>query len=222
MNRTKTAFFFLLVILSGCGANVVDKPAAGYYLNPNRDLSTIGRAALVELANNSAFPQISADVTEALFQALQKKQVFGLTVIRQSETNWKKLQLDLNSEYTLEQLSAMRKNLNCDAVLIGAVTGFKPFPHLSIGLRLKLVDPADGQLLWALERIWDTTDKTTQDRIKNYYRQHLLPCLDTLEEELGTVSSLKFLKFVAYETAETLQPKSSGSNKRRFIGFKKR
>ncbi|MHC4531715.1 MAG: hypothetical protein ACYSXD_09170 [Planctomycetota bacterium] len=214
MNRTKTVFLFLLVILSGCGANRVDKPPVGYYLNPDRDLSTIGRTALVELANNSAYPQTSADVTETLFQALQKKQVFGLTVIRQSETNWKKLQLDLDSEYTLEQLSAMRKDLNCDAVLIGAVTGFEPFPHLSMGLRLKLVDLADGQLLWALERIWDTTDKTTQERIKKYYRHHLLPGFDTLEKELGTVSSLKFLKFVSYETAETLQPEKKRLKRR--------
>ncbi len=208
MNRVKTVFLLLPVLLSGCGFYAAYEPAANYYyLNPNKDLSTIGRTALVELANDSAFPQISADVTEALFQALQKKQVFGLTVIRQNDPAWRKLQLDLNSAYTLEQLSAMRKTLNCDAVLIGTVTGFEPFPHLTIGLRLKLIDLADGQLLWALEQIWDTTDKTTQDRIKNHYRHHLLPGFETLQEKLGTVSSLMFVKFVAYETAETLQPK---------------
>ena len=208
MNRVKTILLLLPVLLSGCGFNAAYKPAANYYyLNPNKDLSTIGRTALVELGNDSAFLQISADVTEALYQALQKKQLFGLTVIRQSNPVWRKLQLDLNSTYTLEQLSAMRKTLNCDAVLIGTVTGFEPFPHLTIGLRLKLIDLADGQLLWALEQIWDTTDKTTQDRIKNYYRHCILPGFETLQEKLGTVSSLRFLKFVAYETSETLQPK---------------
>jgi len=208
MNRIKTVFLLLPILLSGCGFNAAYKPAANYYyLNPNKDLSDIGRATLVELANNSAFPQISADVTEALYQALQKKQVFGLTVIRQSDSDWRKLQLDMNSAYTLEQLAAMRKTLNCDAVLIGTVTGFEPFPYLTIGLRLKLIDLADGQLLWALEQIWDTTDKTTQDRIKNYYRHHILPGFETLQEKLGTVSSLRFVKFVAFETAKTLQPK---------------
>jgi len=207
MNRLKTVFLLLPVLLSGCGFNATYKPAAYYYLNPDKDLSAIGRTTLVELENDSAFPQISADVTGALFQALQKKQVFGLTLIGQSDPAWRKLQLDLNSTYTLEQLSAMRKTLNCDAVLIGTVTGFEPFPRLTIGLRLKLIDLTDGQLLWALEQIWDTTDKTTQDRVKNYYRRHLLPGSETLQEKLGTVSSLKFLKFVAFETAETLQPK---------------
>ncbi|MHC4076116.1 MAG: hypothetical protein ACYSRR_07080 [Planctomycetota bacterium] len=208
MNRVKTILLLLPILLSGCRFNAAYQPAANYYyLNPNKDLSAIGRTALVELANDSAFPQISADVTEALFQALQKKQFFGLTVIRQSDPAWRKLQIDLDSAYTLEQLSAMRKTLNCDAVLIGTVTGFEPFPHLTIGLRLKLIDLADGELLWALEQIWDTTDKTTQDRIEKYYKRHILPGFETLQEKLGTVSSLRLLKFVAYETAETLQPK---------------
>jgi len=208
MDKVKTILLLLPVLLAGCGFNAGYKPAANYYyLNPNKDLSAIGRTALVELTNDSAFPQISADITEALFQALQKKQVFGLTVIRQSDPVWRKLQLDLDSTYTLEQLSAMRKTLNCNAILVGTVTGFEPYPHLTIGLRLKLIDLTDGQLLWALEQIWDTSDKTTHDRIKNYYKDHILPGSEMLQENLGTVSSLKFLKFVAYETSETLQPK---------------
>ena len=208
MNRVKTVFLLLPVLLSGCGFNEAYKLTANYYyLNPSKDLNAIGRTALVELANDSAFPQISADVTESLYQALQKKQVFGLTVIRQSDLAWRKLQLDMDSAYTLEQLSAMRETLNCDAVLIGTVTAFEPFPRLVIGVRLKLIDLMDGQLLWALEQIWDTTDKTTQDRIKNYYGRHLLPGFEMPQEKLGTVSSLRFLKFVAYETAETLQHK---------------
>ena len=111
----------------------------------------------------------------------------------------------------------MRKTLNCDAVLIGTVTGFEPFPHLTIGLRLKLIDLADGQLLWALEQIWDTTDKTTENRIKNYYSRHNFLGSATLQEKLGTVSSLRFVKFVASETAETLQPERAS-----FIGLKER
>ena len=208
MNRVKTAFLVLPILLSGCGFNAACKPAANYYyLNPDKNLNAIGRTALVELANDSAFPLISVDVTEALFQALQKKQVFGLTVVHQNDPAWRSLRIDMDSAYTLEQLSTMRKTLNCDAVLIGTVTVFEPFPHLTIGLRLKLIDLADGQLLWALEQIWDTTDKTTRVRVKKYYRHHLLPGFETLQEKLGTVSSLRFLKFVAYETAETLQPK---------------
>ena len=208
LHALRFTILLLPVLLSGCGIYKLSTPTTDYYyLNPNKDLSSVGRTVLVELDNNSGYPKISADVTEALFQALQKKQLFGLTVVSQNNSAWRSLQLDLNTAYTLEQLSAMRKTLNCDAVLIGTVVGFEPFPHMTIGLRLKLIDLADGQLLWALEQIWDTTDKTTENRIKNYYSHHLFPGFATLQEKLGTVSSLKFIKFVAYETAETLQPK---------------
>jgi len=207
MNSLKTVFLLLPVLLSGCGLYKPYNPDADYYyLNPNKDLTAIGRTVLVELNNDSAFPQISADVTEALYHALQKKQVFGLTVVHKSDPEWRSLQLDVDSAYTLEKLSAIRKTLKCNAVLKGTITGFEPFPHMIIGLRLKLIDLTDGQLLWAIEQIWDTTDKTTQDRIKNYYSHDLFPGSATLREKLATVSSLKFIKFIAFETAETLHP----------------
>ena len=208
MNSLKTVFLLLPVWLSGCGLNTANEPSVNYYyLNPHKDLRSIGRTAFVELANDSSFPQMSADVTEALFQAMQKKQNFSLTIVRQNDPAWRSLQFDMNKTYALEQLSAMRKTLQSDALLVGTITGFQPYPHMLIGLRLKLIDLTDGQLLWALEQIWDTTDKTTEDRIKNYYSRGIFAGCDSMEEKLGTISSLKFIKFVAYEAAEALQPK---------------
>jgi len=209
MNNLKTALSFLLpVLLSGCGIYSASAPTAEYYyLNPDKDLSAIGRVAIVELDNDSSYPQISADVTEMLFQALQKKQIFGLTVVRQKAPAWRSLRVDLNSTYTLAELFAIRKTLKCDAVLIGTVTEYQPYPHMSIGLRLKLVNLADGQLLWALEQIWDTADKTTEHRIKNYFQREMRAGFAPSREQLVVVSPLRFVKFVVYEVAETLRPK---------------
>ncbi len=207
MNNLKTVLLCVPVFLSGCGLYMSSGPPVdGYYLNPNKDLDAIGRTMLVELSNDSPYPKISADATEALFQALQKRQLFGLTILRQNDPAWRSLQVDLDTAYTLEQLSKIR-NAGANAVLIGTVTEFKPYPHMAIGLRLKLIDLTDGQLIWGLEQIWDTADKTTQSRIEDYYSDKHFMGFTTLREKLGTVSSLKFVKFVAHETAETLQPK---------------
>ena len=100
----------LMVILSGCRTHSASAPVSDYYyLNPNNRLISIGRVAIVELDNDSSYPQISADVTQALYQALQKRQIFGLTVIRQHDPSWRSLQLDRDSTYTLEQLLAIRE-----------------------------------------------------------------------------------------------------------------
>jgi hypothetical protein len=201
-----TILFLSAVLLSGCITYYSGSaPAADYYyINPNKSLSAIGRVAIVELDNNSSYPTISTDVIEKLYQALQKKQIFGLTVVRQSDSLWRSLQLDLNSQYTLDQISAIRETLKCDAVLLGTITEFRPYPHMIIGLRLKLLDLRDGQLLWALEQVWDSADKTTEYRIKDYFRSQKRSGYAPLQEQLTSVSSLEFIKYVSYEVAETL------------------
>jgi hypothetical protein len=212
MNNLKTASLLLLAVLpSGCQFYRATVPVPQYYyLNPDKDLSTVGRVAIVELDNNSSYPTICADVTEALFQGLQKKQLFSLTIVRQNDPSWRSLQLNANSTYTPEQLRTIQKTLKCDGVLVGTVTQYQPYPHMAIGLRLKLIDLKDGQLLWALEQIWDAADKTTEHRIKNYFRTQTRSGLAPLREQLAAISSLKFIKFVAYEVGQTLQQRPHG------------
>ena len=196
-----------VILLSGCGRYIAYEPTpSSYYLNSSKDLKTIGRTALVELVNKSAVPQVSSDVTEALFQEIQKEQIFGLTKIRQNDPAWRRLQLDIDTSYTFDELLEIRKALKCDAILIGTITGFEPYPHMALGLRLRLFDLSDGRLIWGLEQVWDTTDKETQERIEAYYNpKKFMIRSESLSGQLGSVSSIKFFKFVAHEVTETLQ-----------------
>ena len=127
-----------------------------------------------------------------------------MTIVRQHDPSWRSLQLDLASTYGLDQILAIRETLKCDGVLIGTITEFRPYPHMVVGLRLKLLDLRDGQLLWALEQVWDSADKTTENRIKSYFKSEKRSGFAPLHERLASVSSLEFIKFVSYEVAETL------------------
>lgn len=195
----------LTVLLSGCRTQEVAAPPADYYyLNPDKRLTTVGRVAVVELENDSSYPQMSADITGSLFRALQKKQVFGLTVVRRDNPSWRSLQLDGRPTYTLNQLSTIREKLKCNGILVGTITEFRPYPHMAVGLRLKLLDLRDGRLLWAIEQIWDSADKTVEQRTKNYFELEKREGFAPLREQLTAVSPLEFIKFVCYEVAETL------------------
>ncbi len=177
-----------------------------YYPSTSKNLQTIRTVCLVELHNNSAYPQISGDVTESLHQALQKQHLFGLSLLRQSDVVWKNLQIRPDSAYTLEQLLATRKMLGVDAVLIGTVTSYTPYPHMAMGLQLKLIDLRDGRLAWAIEQVWDTADKTTEERIKKYFEQQMRPGFSPLGEQLAVLSSINFVRFVTYDVADTFSP----------------
>jgi len=195
----------LLALAAGCetplnGAGMTNS----YYINPYKDLNTLGRVALVELDDRSGYPAISADLTKALFVALQKKQIFGVTIVPHDDPEWRGLQENLDSLQALQKLLTMRETLKCNGLLVGTITEYQPYPRMAIGLRLKLLDLTDGQLLWGLEQVWDTADRNIEKRIKAYFRDELRSGVASLREELVIVSSLKFGKFVAYEVAETL------------------
>ena len=202
---TRVLPYLLAFLISGCQSHEASKPAADYYyLNPNKRLTTIGRVAIVELENDSSYPEISTDITGSLFRALQKRQVFGLTIVRRDDPSWRSLQLEGDSTYSLDQISAIRETLKCDGVLLGTITEFRPYPHMAVGLRLKLLDMRDGQLLWALEQVWDSADKAIEKRTKSYFKTQKASGFAPLHEQLATVSPLEFIKFVSYEVAATL------------------
>ncbi len=198
--------FALLLLACGCESDKQSRPMAGsYYLSPYKDLHRIGRVALLEIAGTSDDPQIAAALTEALFLEAQKKQVFGVTVVRRSAPAWQELQENLDSSQTLRQLATAREALNCNGLLVGTLTEYRPYPHLAIGLRLKLFDLTDGQLLWGMEQVWDSSDRSTQKRIKAYLKEDRKAGHSPLREELVIVSPLNFCKFVAYDVASTFE-----------------
>jgi len=203
------SLFAVVIAIAGCESGII--PSSGptlensYYTNPAKSPASLGNVALIELHNQSTYPQISAEMTDALYQAIQKTHILGLTVIRSSDPTWKNLPINPESTYTLDQLLATRKVVASDAILVGAITGYQPYPHMSIGLRLKLIDLNDGQLLWAIEQVWDTADKNTEKRIKTYFEHELRAAFAPLRQDLAVLSSINFVKFVAFEVAETLQ-----------------
>ncbi|MCK4999520.1 MAG: hypothetical protein KAS23_08290, partial [Anaerohalosphaera sp.] len=92
-----------------------------------------------------------------------------------------------------------------NAIIVGSVTQFKPYPHLTLGIRLKMIDLRNGDLIWAFEQIWDCNDSTTKDRIRHYFRSKNQSGSDELNEQLIAKSSKKFVDFISFEIAQTLK-----------------
>jgi hypothetical protein len=196
----------LVLLAGGCDSDRESRPSAdSYYLSPYKDLRKVGRVALAEIAGVSDDPQIAATVTDALFLEAQKKQVFGVMAVRRSDPAWQTLQENLDAPQTLRQLAAAREALKCNGLLVGTLTKYQPYPHMVIGLRLKLLDLTDGQLLWGMEEVWDSSDRSIQKRIKNYLKEDRKAGHSPLREELVIVSPLSFCKFVTYEVAGTFE-----------------
>lgn len=201
MKKSIKIWIMLLFTMTGCKNIYLSSQRSPYYINPNKRFSDIARVAVIEFRNKSDYPGISEDITKAVYQQLQKEQFFGLTMIHKDNPLWTNLQLGAETPLTLEQLSYMYKQLNCDGILIGTVTDYKPYPHMTLGIHLTLIDLRDGEILWAIEDIWDASEKTTQENIQKYYENKMYSESKSLNKELTEVSPIRFIKFVAYEIA---------------------
>ena len=102
---------------------------------------------------------------------------------------------------------------NCDAILFGRVTSYKPYPSTQIGLFLRLIDLQDGQLVWAVDDVWDTTDRMVVRRIQNYFFNEMRESYDPVGDELGIMGTNAFQKFVSSEIAQTLDPQSKNQSR---------
>ncbi|HPS54207.1 MAG TPA: hypothetical protein PLP05_01285 [Sedimentisphaerales bacterium] len=206
---TKIMLLMLLFLLQGCNNGSSTMPnTIHYYLDPSKSLSQTGRIAIIELENSSDYPAISYDITNSLHRSLQKTQLFGISVISKENSIWSDLKINANDKYTLEQLSEIRKTINCNAMLTGTITQYTPYPHTTVALILKLTDLRDGKLIWAMEQIFDSSDKTTEARIEKYLQAQNNTKTNTIDAKLITISPVKFIDFVTYEVASTMIEKN--------------
>ena len=207
--KAKAGSFWIALVLSAtvlCGCTIVNPvvPETGhYYINPDADFSRISRVVVFEFDNQTEYPSCSADLTQAVTDGLQRKNLFSLRIIPRNSEVWQDMQLDKPS-FTNPELLDIRKRLSADAILIGHLKEYRTYPHLMVSLNLKLIDLNTGGVLWGLEQIWDSTDQSVQKRMKMYYRDKMGDIYAPLNWQVLITSPREFHKFVADEVAQTL------------------
>jgi len=196
----------LACLALGLGGCTLREPAPdiGYYLGPARRIARIRRVVFIELGGEGDDRQVAADMTAALYEALRGQGLFRVQLLRRDDPHCQGLPLEDGARPTPKQLAEMRKTLGCNAVLIGSVSGFRPFPRMKLGLDLRLLDLTSGTLVWGVDHVWDTTDRDTERRIGRFFRRRMRSGYEPAEGRLGLMSPRAFQKFVAHEVVGTL------------------
>ena len=206
INNLKYALVLLpAVMLLGCeGPEAARHRGLNYYLSSVQDVRSIGRVAFVELSADDRGGQVAADTTDELAVAIRDNRLFAVTVIRSSDPQYVRMPSDTSSGLTFEQIAQLHKELDCDAILMGAITTYQPYPHMRMGLQLKLLDLRSGQLVWAIDQVWDTTEARLEQRLKKFFSTHMRKDYEPLGWRLALTSPRAFEKFVAWDAASTL------------------
>ncbi|MBE0534103.1 MAG: hypothetical protein IH624_00435 [Phycisphaerae bacterium] len=175
-----------------------------YYIDPAANFTGIARVVVFELDNRSVQPDIAPLLTEAVSQAFRKRHLFTLRTIGPGDRDWRSLDFALAQSYSLEELSAIREQLDADAFVFGTVQQYQPYPHLLTGLNLKMIDLGTGRVIWAMEQVWDSSDRMVELRMKRYFDTEMRSGYEPLNWQIFLASPRAFDKFVAAEVARTL------------------
>ncbi len=201
------------IVFGGCSVldyiQPVELPHGHFYLNPYGDIASISRVVLLELENQSTHPDLADQMTMALSDGLSKKHLFSVRTVSRSDELWTALDLDNITAYSYEDLAMIRENLRADAVVFGTIKRYASYPHMQMAVHLKMVNVRNGELVWAIEEVWDSTDKNVELRMKRYFSTVMRTGYQPLNWELLITSPRAFNKFVVYEVVSTL-PELSG------------
>ncbi|MCX5682445.1 MAG: hypothetical protein NT049_02015 [Planctomycetota bacterium] len=189
----------LACILTGCFCNKAESPVRCFL-----DAQALGhaqRVVLLPLASDTAYPAVAEGMTNALFQALQAKQLFHVTLAAETDAA-----LDFQKPFSLKDLARLRQATGADAVIVGTVRSFDPYPRMHLGLYVRLLDLRDSRVIWAVDHLWDATDKATQSRMEKYFSEQSGDRWEPLHWRLATVGPAVMQQFAAYEAVATLSP----------------
>ena len=204
---------FLAVSFAGCIKNQNAVATLRFYRSDTA-ISRVTKVVMVELSEEIGYPDIAKKMTKTVAAKLSERGKFHVHILDFSHPNLRDLNLKKRNSYSIRELAAIRKALKCDAILFGRMHSYTPYPRHLVGIQLRLVDLSEGQVVWAIDDVWDSTNKSIAKRIDNYYFDEKADSFAPVKTEYACMSSNAFHDFIAYEISRTMDINDAGDSKR--------
>ena len=204
---------FIAANLAGC---IKDQNAVATlrFYRSDVSISKVTKVVMVELNENLGYPDIAKKMTRTIAAKLSERGKFHIHILDYSHPDLRDLNLKKRTSYSIRELATIRKALKCDAILFGRIHSYTPYPRHLVGVQLRLVDLAEGQVVWAIDDVWDSTNKSISKRIDNYYFDEKANSFAPVKSEYACMSSNAFHDFIAHEISRTMDVNDAGDSRR--------
>jgi hypothetical protein len=194
-----------LASLGGCVFGQPHTPKViNSYLAEPADLANVRRIMVLPFAQEAGVQADCAKVRDAFVAELQKLRRFEVVPLpgdaREDD--------ELNRSLTLGRLStdAMVRLCNrytLDGVFVGSVTAWRPYTPPHLGMRTQLISVHAGAPVWAVDAIYDSSDRTTIGDLQHFVERTQRDDGNLHGWELTLLSPSKFTTFVAHRFVGT-------------------
>lgn len=158
---------------------------------------SVVRVAVLPLAIKSNTESLVAGrdaMAGLLSQELQRVERFEFTLVTPEQlVQWTGKEVWASDEpLPRDFLKRISEELDCEAVLFGRLTQYRPYPPLAVGWEFKLIRASSAGVLWAADELVDAGEKSEADRALQYERQRTKRLFGVDKGDLILVSPARF------------------------------
>ncbi|HHT9126884.1 MAG TPA: hypothetical protein ACFYD6_13870 [Candidatus Brocadiia bacterium] len=193
--------------ITGCSFMRAQEPLVVSYIKSDELYkSNIRRVIVIPFAYESDREEVVKEVTESITIELQKTGDLdvvlpyeNISLLLEGRQLWDKG--SINSEI----LTEARKRFGADAIISGAITHYKPYKPLILGLKLGMINTDTGSLLWSFDGVFDSNDTKVTNMAKSYFEKSSQKKLSIYGWEIMLLSMGQYTRFVANQIVSTLK-----------------
>ncbi len=204
-----------MMAMTGCASVLEALPSAGPVYRPKniyrgveklpRDVKRVAVLPLRIDGKDFATEQARPGLEKALLGEMAKAERFELVRVKPEQLrDWSgKLAWGVEEELPEGLLERIRKETGCDGVLFCQVTGYRAYPPLAIGWRLRLVDVEGLRVWWAADEWFDAGDAAVANAARKHYMDRAPRPLALADAQQILYSPLRFGTYTASALAAT-------------------
>ncbi|MBW7942354.1 MAG: hypothetical protein H3C64_08145 [Candidatus Kuenenia stuttgartiensis] len=203
--RRISVSIIFLILLSGCISSPKITRYSGLSYNKSEELRVthLQRVLLLPFEYTIDREAVIDEIAEAFSVELRKIGRFEVVVLEGkakmlSENKiWDKGSINLN---TVLQL---RKKYDVDAIVFGAITHYRPYEPMLLGVKAGMVSTDTGTVLWSADGVYDSNENEVAELVKYYFEStHQKSAL--YGWKLILLSMRRYSQFVANQITKTL------------------
>ncbi len=190
-----------LSLFSGCQPVtplVAQPPAVHLEVHAPLLIQRTRRIAAMCFENNTRFRDIGHAAPLELASAMRRQGCCELVNMNHVSNAPCPMDAVLRAEYPIATLAGAWRHLHADAVMFSRINEFSPYPPLSLGITIRVVDAADAVLIGALDQHWTLADPQVLAAYEVYLHERFPHCR---HPEVYLSSPLVFTQFVMLQVA---------------------